>query len=256
MSELKYRSSANIHEPMRTLHAMKHLIGCVRLSRSPSPSSRPSEVSGGRVAYNFYRAAGAKAYTAHDCQFQLVPRNYLMNTNQKRRSVLRLLAIFVLFGFLQANAADPNASVDLAKLSDAHLIAEVRQATEQKVELTQAALQKATGKVQKFAKEYLATAEAGNMRFNSMVAATGASAAEPSSPTVPDEISAVVRLRGPEFNAAYTKAMLDLSQLLVRLIEQMAERAKDTRVRSFAHEWLPNEQEQTRRLEALSQPAN
>lgn len=165
-----------------------------------------------------------------------------------------LLLWLAAFGLAVATVAAEPTPPDPRTMSDTDLLAAVRQLTEQKVGLTKSAQPKLTGKAKAFAERFAALAVQGDTRMNDLAAAGVSTAANASSPTVPDEVGAVQGLEGPALNAGYVKSMLDLSCLLLPLFEQMNERAKNAKLKAFGHESMEAERKQIKELEALNPP--
>ena len=147
-------------------------------------------------------------------------------------------------------AAEPTPS-DPKAMSDTDLLAAVRQLTEQKVGLTKYAQLKVTGKAKEFAERFAAAAVQADTKMNDLAAAGVSTAANASSPTIPDEVGAVQGLDGAALNTKYVQSMLDLSRLLLPLFEQMDGRSKNPKLKAFGHEYAEAERKQIKELGAL-----
>lgn len=154
-----------------------------------------------------------------------------------RATVLLLAATMV----YRANAIDKG-PIDPLKMTDPELLAQVRQLTEEKFELSRFAVEKATtDTVKLFAQRILQHGQEVDTRLNDLAATGNLSAADKDNLATPDEVTQVERMQGAAINSGYVKAMLHLSTSLAPLYDQLATRGGTARLKEFAREALSSE---------------
>ncbi len=150
----------------------------------------------------------------------------------------------------QAQAIDKG-STDPTTLNETDLLAQVRQLTTEKFELTQFAAGKASkDRVKQFAQRTLQHAQETDTKLNDLAATGSVTAADKDAPTGGDEVSAVEQTKG-EIDVPYLKAMLDMDNLLIPLYEQLAARAGNPKLKEFARESLAGDRTQIKDLQDL-----
>ena len=161
------------------------------------------------------------------------------------------VSLFVTVLPYRAGAIDKG-TTDPKTLNENELLAQVRQLTTEKFELTQFAVGKATrDKVKQFAQRTLQHGQEVDTKLNDLIATGSVTTADKDVPAAADVVTTVEQTQGP-VDAAYLKAMLDMDNTLLPLYEQLVARAGSPKLKEFARAALAFDRTQIKEVQDLS----
>jgi putative membrane protein len=142
-----------------------------------------------------------------------------------------------------------------AQMSEKALLAKARQLTQEELELSKIAVTKAAKpKVKDFAKLVVEHNDELDKKLTDLAGESGVTKPKEISRPMQERLSIISKLQGEGFDPDYLKAMLDMQQRNVAIFEELAKRAEDPKLRSFAREALETERAQLKKAQTLAAP--
>ena len=151
--------------------------------------------------------------------------------NTTRRIVL---LVTTLFAGATAFAQEP---ITPAEMSEKALLAKARQLLQEEHQLSKiAVVQAGSEKVKQFATRTLKRGEELEAKLSALAASAGVTEPQKLSAPMQERLTAIGKLKGGSFDPDYLKMLLDMQGNNVLVLEELARRADDPKLREFARE--------------------
>ena len=140
-------------------------------------------------------------------------------------------------------------------MSEKALLAKARQLTQEEFELSKLAVNKAgSAKVKAFAELAVKHGEELDKKLTELAGESGVTEPRKISQPMQERLSVIGKLQGEAFDPDYLTMMLDMQRSNIAILEELAKRAEDLKLRSFAREALTTERARLKKAEALAAP--
>lgn len=142
-----------------------------------------------------------------------------------------------------------------ADMSEKALLAKARQLTQEELELSRIALKKAgSEKVKQFAARAAKRGEELDAKLTELAAGAGVTEPRRISEAMQERLTAIEKLSGEAFDPDYLDMLIDMQGNNVRLLEELARRADDPKLREFARDAAVKERAQLEAAQKLAAP--
>ena len=142
-----------------------------------------------------------------------------------------------------------------AEMSEKALLAKARQLTQEEFELSKIAVKQAgSEKVKQFAERAAKRGEELDAKLTELAAGAGVTEPRKISEPMQERLTAIEKLKGEAFDPDYLDMLIDMQGNNVLVLQELAKRADDAKLREFAREAAATERTQRSAAQKLAAP--